>query len=109
MPSPIRWFLGLIPLAILLLVAGTMRQPAVESDLGTRGQASLASASLDWARLEIAGRDALLKGEAPAPEARLAARENAERVFGFRLVRDETTLLPEQKPFGPRSCAMALA
>ncbi len=100
MPSPIRWFLGLIPLAILLLVAGTMRQPAVESDLGTRGQASLASAGLDWARVEITGRDALLKGEAPAPEARLAARDNAERVFGLRLVRDETTLLPEQKPFG---------
>ncbi len=99
MASPIRWFLGLIPLAILLLVAGTIRQPSIETDLGARGQASLRSGGLDWARLELAGRDAVLKGEAPAPEARPAAREIAENVFGLRLVRDETTLLPEQKPF----------
>lgn len=99
MSSPIRWFLGLIPLALVLVAAGSLKQGAVEQDIGTRGGASLQSAGYDWARLEPAGRDAVLKGEAPAPEARPAARDVAERVFGLRLVRDETTLLPEQKPF----------
>jgi OmpA-OmpF porin, OOP family len=97
MSSPIRWFYGLIPLALLTVAAIASRQADIEADLAARGQAALKP--LEWANVALHGRDAVLKGEAPAPEARPAAFAIAAQVYGTRLVRDETTLLPEAKPF----------
>lgn len=45
------------------------------------------------------GRDAVLTGEAPAPELRGMAVEAADRVLGIRIVNDRTTVLPEAKPY----------
>lgn len=94
-----NWTLGLVPLALLLAFAGFWKQGSVESDLTTRGGASLSGAGSDWAKVELSGRDARLTGEAPSPEARAQALAATDRTFGIRRVTDGTTLLPEAKPF----------
>ncbi|MCA3600794.1 MAG: OmpA family protein [Methylobacterium sp.] len=99
MSSPIRWFFGLVPVFALLIAAGSTRQSGVEADLRQRGEFALKAATLDWASVTLAGRDAILQGEAPAPEALPAALATAGQVAGIRLVRNAMTLLPEQNPF----------
>lgn len=99
MSSPIRWFFGLVPMLALLLAAGLLNRPTVEADLRSRAEAGLKAQGFEWAGVTIAGRDALVRGEAPATDAAPLARETVERVSGMRLARDGTSLLAEQKPF----------
>jgi OOP family OmpA-OmpF porin len=99
MSQPKKWFLGLVPVAGLLLAAGLMRQGGVESDLAAKGSAALAASGFSWANVTMVGRDAVLTGEAPAPELRGMAVEAADRVLGIRIVNDKTTVLPEAKPY----------
>jgi OmpA-OmpF porin, OOP family len=99
MSQPKKWFLGLVPVAGLLLVAGLMRQGGVEADLAGKGTAQLAISGFSWAKVSMSGRDAVLTGEAPAPELRGMAVAAADRVLGIRIVNDKTTVLPEAKPF----------
>lgn len=99
MSQPKKWFLGLVPVAGLLLVAGLMRQGGVEADLSGKGDAALAASGFSWAKVTMVGRDAVLTGEAPAPELRGMAVEAADRVLGIRIVNDKTTVLPEAKPY----------
>lgn len=91
--------LGLVPLAALLLIAVLWRQGGVESDLARKSAASLGTAAASWVKLEGGGRDLVLTGEAPSPEARTAAIDAAAKPFGIRRVVDAMTLLPEAKPF----------
>lgn len=99
MVQPRKWVLGLVPLAVLVLIAGFWHQGRVEQDLMARASASLAAAKLDWAKLTLSGRDAALIGEAPSPEARALAVAATDRVFGLRQVQDRSSILPEAKPF----------
>lgn len=99
MSQPKKWFIGLIPVAGLLLAAGAMRQGNVEADLATRGGAKLAESGLEWAKVAVAGRDAVITGEAPEPNLRALAISAADRTFGIRNVVDKTTVLPEAKPY----------
>lgn len=99
MSQPKKWFIGLVPVAGLLLAAGAMRQTPVETDLTARGSAKLAEAGLDWAKVVMSGRDAVIIGEAPDPNLRSLAISAADRTFGIRNVIDKTTVLPEAKPY----------
>lgn len=99
MSQPKKWFLGLVPVAGLLLAAGLMRQGGVEADLSGKGGGALAASGFSWAKVTMIGRDAVLTGEAPAPELRGMAVEAADRVLGIRIVNDRTTVLPEAKPY----------
>lgn len=99
MVQPQKWGLGLFPLAVLLLVGGFWRQGGVEQDLAQRSTARLAGAGHSWATVSLSGRDAILQGEAPSPEARAEARASAEATFGLRQAKDRMTVLPEAKPF----------
>ncbi|MGL5446222.1 MAG: OmpA family protein [Rhabdaerophilum sp.] len=99
MSQPKKWFLGLIPVAGLLLAAGLMRQGGVEADLTGKGSAQLAASGFSWAKVTMEGRDAVLIGEAPEPELRARAIAAADGVSGIRIVNDKTTVLPEAKPY----------
>lgn len=99
MVQPKKWVLGLVPLAVLALVATLWRQGGVETDLSARVADALAKNGLNWATVTTSGRDMTLKGEAPAPDDQAKARNLANDVFGVRKIADAMTVLPEAKPF----------
>ncbi len=99
MAQPRKWISGLLPLAVLIALAGFWNQGRVEQDLSTRATSGLGSSGQVWAKAGLSGRDATLTGEAPSPEALATARGQLDNLFGLRQVADRTTLLPEAKPF----------
>lgn len=99
MMQPRKWIAGLLPLGAIFLIAAGWMQPTVEADLTKRGVAGLSAAGLEWAKVELSGRDARVMGEAPSPDSKALAVAAADRVFGIRYVTDAMTVLPEAKPF----------
>ncbi|HRE21190.1 MAG TPA: OmpA family protein [Rhabdaerophilum sp.] len=99
MVQPKKWVLGLLPLAAIALVAALWRQGSVEKDLASRVAEGLNGGGSSWAKVLVVGRDGMLTGEAPSPEARAKAQSMAESIFGVRKIADAMTVLPEARPF----------
>ncbi|MEP9353017.1 OmpA family protein [Xanthobacter sp. KR7-65] len=90
---------GLLALALLVVFTlATAREP-IEADLDAAARDILARTGESWASARFEGRDATMEGEALAEEARAKVRASLEGMFGVRVVRDATTLLPERRPF----------
>lgn len=101
---PGRWrpavlLLGLAGLALLCLATIATAQRPVEDDLAARAFSVLVRSGESWASVAFEGRDATLTGESLAEEARTKVRTSLAGLFGVRVVKDETTLLPERRPF----------
>lgn len=94
-----NWWPGLIPLAILWVIAAWVSTPLVEADLTARSNAALKSTILDKPRIAIAGRDVTFAAEAFSEEGRRSAVASVEAAPGVRLVNDDTRLVAEAKPF----------
>ena len=94
-----KWWPGLIPLALLWIWAAWMNTAAWETDLAGRAAAALKNNVLDRANVEADGRDLTLSADAFSEEGRQSALSIVEAVPGARLVRDQTRVVPEAKPF----------
>ncbi|NVN88531.1 MAG: OmpA family protein [Rhodopseudomonas sp.] len=94
-----KWWPGVVPLAILLAIAAWTTTPPLEADLAARAQASLKDTVLDKTLITVAGRDVTFAAEAFSEEGRRSAVAAVESVPGVRLVNDQTSLVPEAKPF----------
>lgn len=90
---------GVAAVACLTALALWLEHKVVEADLQTRTLAALEQQEHGWARLALDGRDLTLQGEAPGEESQSEALEIARDVYGVRIVRDETRLLPLEAPF----------
>jgi OmpA-OmpF porin, OOP family len=94
-----KWWPGLIPLAILWLVAAWVSTIPLETDLTARGTAALKNTILDKSSVTVAGRDVTFAAEAFSEEGRRSAVAAVEATSGVRLVNDDTRLVAEAKPF----------
>ena len=94
-----KWWPGLVPLAVLWIVAAWQSTVPLEEDLAARTTAALKDTLLDKTRVSASGRDVTLAAEAFSESGRLSALAQVETVPGVRLVNDETRLMPEAKPF----------
>src|SRR6476659_5910025 len=94
-----KWWPGVIPLAILWMIAAWSNTTALETDLATRSTAALKEALLDKTRITVAGRDVTFAADAFSEDGRRGALASVEAVPGVRLVNDETRLVAEAKPF----------
>lgn len=100
MCQPKKWWIGLLPLALLLAAMLGVKTSDIESDLANRSSEQLKSAGLEWANASFAGRDGLLKGEAPTPDLKDLAVPATERAWGVRRVSGAgLTVMPEVKPY----------
>ncbi|WP_343716536.1 OmpA family protein [Inquilinus sp.] len=100
MSQPKRWWLGLVPLLILWLLAGWLQTGAVERDLADRaGAAIAATTALDSPRAVVAGRDVAVAGLTFSPERTAAAVAAAEATHGVRLVSSAVTTPSAAQPF----------
>jgi OOP family OmpA-OmpF porin len=94
-----KWWLGLIPLAVMWGVAAWNNTLPVEADLSARSAAALKDTVLVKTRVVVEGRDVSLAAEAFSEEGRRDAVMAVENVPGVRLVDDQTRFAPEAKPF----------
>ena len=94
-----KWWPGLIPLAILWAFAGWFNTAAFETNLAGRTLLSLRETILDKTRIDAAGRDLTMTADAFSEEGRRSSIAIAEAVRGVRLVRDQTRIIEEAKPF----------
>jgi OmpA-OmpF porin, OOP family len=94
-----KWWPGVVPLAILWIVAAWTSTVPLEADLAARAGSALKGTVLDKTRIELAGRDVSLAADAFSEEGRRSAVESVEAVPGVRLVNDDTRLVPEAKPY----------
>lgn len=94
-----KWWPGVIPLAILWVVAAWNTTAPLEADLAARSNAALKNTILDKTRVTVAGRDVTFAAEAFSEEGRRSAVASVEASPGVRLVNDATRLVVEAKPF----------
>lgn len=94
-----RWWPGLVPLALLWVMAAWNSTIGVEADLAARSSQSLNDTILDRMRIAVSGRDVMLSADAFSEDGRRSAVGQVEAVPGVRLVTDATRLVAEVKPF----------
>jgi OOP family OmpA-OmpF porin len=94
-----KWWLGVIPLAILWAIAAWTTTPVLEADIAGRANAALKDTVLDKTRIATAGRDVTFAADAFSEDGRHSAVAAVEAVPGVRLVGDETRLVQEAKPY----------
>ncbi len=95
------WILpdGLIAVGVTAL-AGVVAFGPIAEDVSGRTTERLGAEGRSWAKVAtIDGRDVTLTGTAPDPEQRVLAVASADRVFGVRVVADETMVLPLASPY----------
>lgn len=81
------------------VVAGIVSFGPIAEDVSTRAAERLVGEGKAWAKVAIDGRDVTLTGMASEPNDRLLAVAAADRVFGVRIVTDETSVLPLASPW----------
>jgi OOP family OmpA-OmpF porin len=94
-----KWWPGLIPLLVLWAVAAWSTTAPLEGDLAARSTAAVKNIMLDKSRIAVAGRDVTFAAEAFSESGRRSAVASVAAVPGVRLVNDETSLIPEARPF----------
>src|ERR1700712_422663 len=94
-----KWWPGLVPLAILFLLAAWRNTVPIEAELASRAGAALKGTVLDRTSIALAGRDVTLNANAFSEDGRTSAVSQVEAAPGVRLVVDDTRLVPEAKPF----------
>lgn len=93
------WLWGLIPLAVLWVLANLTTGVAVRIDLTNRTNEQMARQGQPWARAEISGRDARIVSAAPSPGAKVSAIDAAADTRGVRRVSGEGEVLPPRSPY----------
>jgi OmpA-OmpF porin, OOP family len=94
-----KWWPGLIPLAILWALAAWFNTVPFEANLAGRTALALRETILDKTRVDAAGRDLTVTADAFSEDGRRSSVAIAEAVPGVRLVRDQTRIIDEAKPF----------
>jgi OOP family OmpA-OmpF porin len=94
-----KWWPGLIPLAILWVVAAFSSTPRLEADLSAKANYALKDTVLDKRGIVVDGRDVTFLAEAFSEDGRRSSLAAVEAVPGVRLVHDETRLVREAKPY----------
>jgi OmpA-OmpF porin, OOP family len=99
MCQPKRWLWGLLPLALLWVLAGMFRTDPIQMDLTSKSAEQAIKTGFPWATASFDGRDATVTGTSPSPEALGLLNQAIDNVPGVRLVKNTATVLAEAKPF----------
>ena len=120
MQQPHTWIWGLIPAAVLWLLAGTFQTGTIEQDLAAKAGQIVASQGIgspattvdvqdtssgrhlrlypNDPRISVAGRDVTVYGTRFSGDG-TDLTKSIDQLNGVRLVRNETTLVQEAKPY----------
>ncbi len=98
MSQPSKWWWGLIPLAILWILATLITGKSINGDLNNRATSSLGSAVLSPV-FSVAGRDVALTGLVFSPDAANQVAASVGQVWGVRKVLVDAKEPEVAKPF----------
>lgn len=101
MCQPKKWWVGLLPLALLWLLANWVSTPKIEAELGGCAAAAIKGLPVENGAVEVLGRDVLVHGRIfSAATGEKAAQAAAGCGNGARGgVTDATVLVAEAKPY----------
>ena len=99
MCQPKRWLWGLLPLAVLWLLAGMFRNDPIQTDLTQKSVEQALKSGYPWAKATFDGRDATLSGVSSTPAAQKLAADAIDSIPGVRLVNNASTVLADAKPY----------
>jgi len=98
--EPRKWMVGLIPLAVLWVIAVAVKTEPVESDLEARSAAGVGADVVQNLELRVRGRDVKIAGLAFSEEGRQQAIDTVATSYGVRRIRAaDLTLPPVAKPY----------
>ena len=99
--NPVRW-LKWSPLALVpFLGAWWFGSPSLEQHLQESALLAAKSDGLDWARIEISGRDVAISGEAPSEAAIIGSVEAVAETYGIRRIVSLASVSPPPPPPPP--------
>jgi OmpA-OmpF porin, OOP family len=96
---PLRWMWGLIPIAVLSLLAALSIKDNVERDLSGRVKEALGQAGLGWAKVAFDGRDGTLSGRAEEETEPGKAIVLGNAVSGVRIFDGQADVLRKVSPY----------
>lgn len=89
--------LGILAQCLLTALFVWRVVPSITDDIRARSDLALSARNVNWARVEVDGRDVTLSGLAPSDKQRERAMNALAEVVGVRLVMDKTTSLTPRK------------
>jgi OmpA-OmpF porin, OOP family len=99
MCQPKRWLWGLLPLAVLWLLAGMFRNDPIQTDLTQKSAEQALKTGAPWAKATFEGRDATLSGMSATAAGQKLAADAIDSIPGVRLVKNASTVLADAKPY----------
>lgn len=101
MIQPSKWWIGLLPLAVLFVIAVTVNGERIEADIAGRARSALSREpqALAEAAIAVDGRDVTLSGVALSREGVGRIVETIGTQEGVRVVFDKTAAPAVAKPF----------
>lgn len=94
-----RWVPGLFLISLLWLLAAWFETRPVERDIASRAATAVQTLPLDKGQITVDGRDVAVAGQAFSDQDQAKITANEEKVYGVRQARNDTTLIPEAKPY----------
>lgn len=98
--NPLRWLWGLIPIAMLALLANHWERAGIETDLTERTKAELTKQGLDWAGVKFEGRNATVTGRASDEGEPKLAGEKVRNTWGVYTTKLDTDLVAAVSKYG---------
>jgi OOP family OmpA-OmpF porin len=98
MSQPSKWWWGLIPLAILWILATIFTGQSINSDLGGRSTSAL-GATIENPAFSVSGRDVSVSGTVFSPDEALKVAGTVDQVWGVRKVLVDAKQPDIAKPF----------
>jgi hypothetical protein len=98
----VRWFAGLLAVALVWAGANLYLQQGIEAELSARAARALsdtAAGAEPWAKVAARGRDLEIEGEAPSAEDKQRVLSALKRIAGVRLIRDGATVAAQPNFF----------
>ncbi len=97
--NPLKWLWGLIPIIGLGWVATQLERGKIETDLWRRTVQQLEQRGINFPKVSVEGRDALVTGRAPDETQQNVAGDLARATWGIRRVANQTEVVQRVENF----------
>lgn len=99
MSDSAKFIVGAVALFVLVLIANAVKRDPIEAELRAKAEYVLAEAGVEWATVNVSGRNAVIGGIAPSQDAGTAAVDLISGVFGIHSADGDFQVVEVVSPF----------